>query len=462
VGNPGYYTSTIAGLAQYSNEETAFFANAKKEPPTAANIAKFQNTHTISGIKAINSLTLQFTLISRASDFIYMLAMPFASARPVEYDSYVPNSPQLDTHTISDGPYQISSYIAGKSITFVRNPAWKQSTDPLRHDYPTSIVETLGVSSAQTQLADIEAGSEDLTSDTSVNPSSITSLAASKTPNFNIWPWSDTFPYIVFNLRSPDAGGAMAKLGVRQAVEYGVDKSAVIKAMGGPLVGGIINTVIPPGNVGYENYNLYPDNGGTGNVAACKSALAKAGYPHGLTVTYMYPNDSTNTRVFEAIQASLANCGITLTGKSEPGSSFFVDLGNAPENNKAGQWDMAQPGWIPDWFGNNGRTIIQALFQGPNCVLNTVNYGCYDNPTVNSLITKAEAATSLAAAGADWHAADVQIMKDAAIVPMMSQTFPTIASKRVRSVLPNGSSYQTAMFSPNIGDPDIANVWLAS
>ncbi len=32
-----------------------------------------------------------------ASDFIYMLAMPFASARPVEYDSYVPNSLQLDS-----------------------------------------------------------------------------------------------------------------------------------------------------------------------------------------------------------------------------------------------------------------------------------------------------------------------------------------------------------------------------
>jgi hypothetical protein len=29
-------------------------------------------------------------------------------------------------------------------------------------------------------------------------------------------------------------------------------------------------------------------------------------------------------------------------------------------------------------------------------------------------------------------------------------------------VLPDGSSYGTAMFSPNIGDPDIANVWLAS
>ncbi|MGB6580795.1 MAG: hypothetical protein WBF34_23065, partial [Streptosporangiaceae bacterium] len=192
-----------------------------------------------------------------------------------------------------------------------------------------------------------------------------------------------------------------------------------------------------------------------------KSDLSKAGYPNGVTLTYMYPNDSSNTRIFTAIQASLANCGITLTGKPEPGSSFFTDLGNAPESNKAGAWDMGQPGWIPDWFGNNGRTVIQALFQGPNCVVNTVNYGCYQNSTVNSLITSAEGATSTSAAGNFWHQADMQIMSDAAIVPIMNQGFPQYTSSRVRGIASNGQTYPTALFQPNIGYPDITAVWLA-
>ena len=261
-----------------------------------------------------------------------------------------------------------------------------------------------------------------------------------------IWPQSSTFPYIVFNLRSPDANGAMQKLLVRQAVNYGVDKAAVVKAIGGPAIATIINTVIMPGNTGYVNSNMYPDNSGQGNVAMCKSDLAKAGYPNGVTLTYMYPNDSSNTREFTAIQASLANCGITLTGKPEPGSSFFTDLGNSPENNKPGQWDMGQPGWFPDWFGNNGRTVIQALFQGPNCVINTVNYGCYDNATVNSLITKAEGASSLPAAGNYWHQADVQIMSDAAIAPIMDQD---IAGVRQRS----GQGYH--LHRPDVPDGDL-------
>jgi peptide/nickel transport system substrate-binding protein len=461
VGNPVYYTSTIAGLAAYDNAETAYFAN-KANAPTAANIANFQNTHSISGITTPNSSTIQFTLMAPASDFLYMLAMPFTSARPVEYDSYVPNSLQLDQHTISDGPYQISSYVPGKSITLVRNPAWKQSTDPLRHDYVDKIVDTLGVTSAATQLSDLQAGTEDvIDSSTPINPASIPSLIASNAPNFHVWQYSTTFPYIVFNLRSPDANGAAGKLLVRQAVEYGVDKAAAIKAIGGPAVAQILNTVIPQGNVGYVNYNLYSDSAGQGNVAMCKSDLAKAGYPNGVTLTYIYPNDSSNTRIFTAIQASLATCGITLSGKPEPLSTMFTDLGNSPENNKPGQWDMGQPGWIPDWFGNNGRTVIQALFQGPNCVINTVNYGCYDNATVNSLIAKAEAASTLTAAGNYWHQADVQIMSDAVIVPIMNQDSPQYSSARVRGIGSNGQTYPTAIFAPNIGAVDITALWLS-
>jgi peptide/nickel transport system substrate-binding protein len=90
-------------------------------------------------------------------------------------------------------------------------------------------------------------------------------------------------------------------------------------------------------------------------------------------------------------------------------------------------------------------------------VVNTVNYGCYNNPTVNSLITKAEAATSITTAGNDWAAADKQIMSDAAMVPIASQNFPLYASSRVKEA---GAS--TAVFSPNIGNPDITNVWLSN
>jgi peptide/nickel transport system substrate-binding protein len=75
VGNPVYYTSTIKGMQTYDTEETAYFADTAHKP-TAANIANFQNTHSIAGISTPNSTTIQFTLMAPASDFIYMLGPP--------------------------------------------------------------------------------------------------------------------------------------------------------------------------------------------------------------------------------------------------------------------------------------------------------------------------------------------------------------------------------------------------
>ena len=449
VGAPFYFNATIKGLQAYDNAETAFFAK-KSNKPTAANIAKFQNTHSIPGIATPDSSTLVFTLTHPAADFIYMLAMPFTSARPVEYDAYVPDSAQFRAHTISDGPYQMSQYVAGKSFTMVRNPAWKQSTDSVRHQWVDSIVTTIGVQSAQTQLADQKAGTYDLVNDVAFEPTAIPQMQAAKDPKFFVWPWSNTVPYLVFNLRSPDAKHAMANLKVRQAIEFGIDKVAVQKVFGGPAVVKILNSVIPPGNVGALNTNLYPTS-----VSKCKSMLSSAGYPHGVTLTGLYTNDSVNTKLFEAIQASLKNCGVNLAGKPEPGSSYFTDLGNAPVNNQSGKWDVGtNAGWIPDWYGNNGRTIIPPFFE-TNCVVNTINYGCVNNSKMNSLIKQAEGATSASTAGSLWGQANTLAMQNAWIVPLLDQQAPYYSSTRVH----NPDSTAIA-FQPNIGDPDITNIWI--
>ena len=454
VGNPLYYTATIAGLKRYCDAEVKFFAS-KKNAPTAANIANFQNTHTISGITAVSPSTIKFTLIQPAGDFIYMLALPFTSARPVEYDHYVPNSLQLDHHTISDGPYQISSYVPSRSITMSRNPAWKQSTDPNRHQYVKTIQVTIGVSDGQTQFNDIKAGQYDLALDTSIAGSEITTLEATHDPKFRAWPGSNLLPYIVFNLRSPDNGGAMGKLTIRQAIEYGVNKVAVQKVVGGPTVAKILNTAIPPGNVGYQNYDLYPStNHHEGEPARCKSMLAGAGHKNGLSLTYLYPHDSISTAIFEAVRVSLRACGVNLNGKPESGSRFLIDLRNAPGGARPGTWDMAQPGWFPDWLGDNGRTILAPMFQ-TSCVQNTTNYGCYRSSQLNSLIEQAESATSTSRAGTLWGKADHNVMSNAVIVPLLRQQLLMYSSANVEQA---GTS--AVVYQPNIGGPDITNVWL--
>jgi peptide/nickel transport system substrate-binding protein len=451
VGNLSYYSDTIIGLGKYCNAETTYFA---RHPVTAAGVAGFQNSHNIPGVTAVSPLTLRFRLLSPASDFLYMLALPFASARPVEYDKYLPNSLQLDQHTISDGPYQITSYRPGGSIVLQRNPAWRQPADPLRHQYVSKIIVTSGITSAAAQVADLRAGRYDLMLDTAVPASDIHRLRSDR--DFRIWPGNNLIPYVIFNFRSPNSRHATSRLDVRRAIEYAINKAAVSQILGGRAVSPILNSVISPGNLGYVSTNPYPSPGSRGNPARCRVLLAKAGFRHGLKLRYLYANDPTNTAVFRAIQASLKLCGINLTGVPEPGSSFFVDLGNAPVNNKPGTWDVAQPGWIPDWYGNGGRSVIDPLFRS-HCVLNTNNYGCYHSRLVDGLIRSAEMARTLNAAATFWRRANEQIMKDAAIVPLIDGQNPILASPNAHQAgVPHG-----VVLLPVIGGPDITNIWIS-
>jgi peptide/nickel transport system substrate-binding protein len=434
VGNPTYYTSTIAGM-------TAYCAAYAKLPSTAtaAQLAAFQNSHTISGVSAPDASTLVIKLSQPASDFLNVMAMTFVSAAPVEWDSYLPDSAAFRQHVYSDGPYQISSYVAGKSITLTRNPEWSQSTDPIRHQYVASMVVTEGTNDPGQALQDLQAGSGDLMWDLPVPTNQIPTLEASKNPNFAIWAGHISNPYLVFNTLA----GPTKNLKVRQAIEYAIDKVNIAKIYGGTALNPPINTAIPPGNVGYVNYDLYPTPGNNGDPAKCKSMLTAAGFPNGITLTDAYRNAGNHPAVFQSVQADLKACGITVVGSPQQQGNYYAYLEN-PANTKAGKWDISEPGWIPDWFGNNGRTSMQPLFQSP-CVNPTTNYGCYTSTAASDLINKALSATSLSAAATFWHEADMQVMSDAVIVPFTNQNTPAYHSSRVQNAI---WSWQNQLYDP--------------
>ena len=162
VGAPGYYTSTLLGMQAYCD------GFAKVEPTVAA-IDGYIKSHRLAGVVAPDAKTLVFKLTKPAPDFLNIIAMPFSSARPVEYEKYVPDSAKMRQHTISNGPYKITSYVPTKSFTFARNPTWKQATDSIRHAWVDAIQVVEGLS-AQSVQQQIEAGTGDMEWDLPVRP----------------------------------------------------------------------------------------------------------------------------------------------------------------------------------------------------------------------------------------------------------------------------------------------------
>ena len=427
VGNPLYYVPVIKGMSSYCDA----FAKVK---PTASAMTSFTNSHSISGIKTPNSTTIVFNLTEPANDFLNIMAMQFDSARPAAYDKYLPDSAQFRQHTLSDGPYAITQYIANKKIVLSRNPAWKQSTDQLRHQYVSQIVVNSGTSSPETMLANVQAGTDDLMWDLPVPTPSIPQLQASKNPGLHIY--TDTGssnPFLVFNFKSPTANHALAKLKVRQAIEYAINKVALSKIYGGEKLNPVLNGAIAPGNIGYAKYNYYPTPGNSGDPAKCKSMLAAAGYPHGLTLTDVYRSTGNHPAIFTSVQASLKACGITSKGSPQTQAAYYPLIEN-PAN--ASKWDISEPGWAPDWLGNNGRANVVPLWQ-TNCTNPTVNEGCYSSPIVDKDIKQALTASSASAATPLWTKAGEQVMKDAAQVPFMTQDVVLFASPKVHNLIYN-------------------------
>jgi ABC-type transport system substrate-binding protein len=442
TGAPGYYESTIVGMTEYCDA----FTNVA---PTVSAIKSFVDSHDLAGVIATGSLTVQFHLIEPASDFNDIMSLPFSSPVPVEYLNYLPDGAAFRQHTISDGPYKITTYIPNQKIVLARNPAWNPATDGVRKAYVDQIDVTEGETATAVQQQ-LEVGTADMEWDEQVPTPTLPSLVAAHKPGLLIYDAGSLDPYLVINFQSPNENKAMSKPDVRRALEYAVDKTAVEQVNGGPILNKPLNQVITPGNVGYQQFDLYPTPNNAGDPAKARQLLTAAGYPGGITVKLIADNLSPDPQSAQTIQASLASAGIHVQLLVVPAA----DLGNyltQPSDARAGDWDLALVDWGPDWFGNNGRTTVQPLLQGSTYGPGSTDYGDYDNAAENVLISKALAAPTDSAAAQYWHLADVQAMTDAAIIPIEVHEHAIFASSNVHNLFIDPYS--------RIGD--VTDLWLS-
>ena len=458
-GGMADFESTIQGLTAYCSGYPAAAATS------AAVMKQYIESHSVSGI-AVSGNSITFTLTRPAAWLIGAMTLPPFSAVPVEAENGLPGSPQVYGHMYSDGPYEITSYTPKKSITFARNPEWKASTDPLRKAYVNAIdVDETGNQATIYQEMATGSPSLGMSFDALAPPAAypqLLNMIKSGSHLANMGATYQTNPFLVFNTVSPNDGGALGKVAVRQALCYGIERSQLIKTLGGTAVNIPLTHVLPPGTDGAQDvpsgYDPYPYNPGK-----ARSMLAAAGFTasHPLRLKLLYRSDSQgNTKAFTNIASQLDALGsVSVTGVPTNQSDFYGKYLLAPNGpgNPApayqGTWDLAVPAFGPDWYGNSAVTWFNELFLSPGGfpANGGVNFGYFSSAAVNTTISQALSQPTEAQADVYWAKADEEVMQAAAIYPI---TEPLQLAEHAPYV-------HNAVYMIPFLNFDPANVWLS-
>ncbi|HEY2078325.1 MAG TPA: ABC transporter substrate-binding protein [Streptosporangiaceae bacterium] len=379
------------------------------QKPLIAGTAGYQGPFSgkeLSSIVTPNSKTIIFHLNKPYGNWPWVVST--TSMAPVP-EGKAPAA-TFNSHPITSGPYAVQSYTPGNSAILVRNKYWTAATDPNRSGGPSKIIWELNQDptvEAQTLLADGPNAQNAFGADfvppaqlaqVENNPSAKARLVTSP---------ASPLEYVAVNVQSPK----LKNLKVREALEYAVNRQAVVVASGGPVAADPATTLITPGIVGREPYNLYPA-GTAGDPAKAKSLLTQAG-AHNLTLTLATPNDPISTAISQAVQQAYSAAGIKVVIKSLSANAFSA----LATGNSASGYDLALSSWQPDF--PSAMDNIEPLFASAMIGNGNYNISRLSDPKVDALINRAEGTINEAAAGKIWAQADKAIMADAAVVPLV-------------------------------------------
>jgi ABC-type transport system substrate-binding protein len=276
----------------------------------------------LSGVKALDSSTVEITLKGPTASFLNQLALPggmVVAKEAAEADGFNENP-------VCTGPYKVKEWTRQSQLVLESNedywggaPAIKTATMKVIPQQSQQVIEfeAGGLDVAWVPEPDLQRLRDDATLSTELQ----------NVPLLNVF-------HLRLNLKDP----VMSNEKVRQAFAMAIDRQTIVdtilQGQGTPAYG-----LMPPGLSAFDpNYNPAPYD-----IEAAKALLADAGYPDGVDITIRTGQIETENRVLAAIQQQVAEAGIRLNINSTEKSVYDDDRGKC--NMQAGtiSWGMDYP-----------------------------------------------------------------------------------------------------------------------
>jgi peptide/nickel transport system substrate-binding protein len=375
----------------------------------------------ISGIVANNKThTIAFHLVQRDGTFLEYLAMPFADAVPA-------GTPDKDVSTdprwrIATGPYMFKSYTPQGAITLVRNPNFHQWTPNIPNGHLDGIHVTIGTSPDQA-VNEIADGDLDYYFE-AVAPDRLAAISKQYPSQVHTYT-RNALLYFTLNGRKPP----MNNVKVRQAINYAIDRPALVKIFGGQ--GTPTENLIPSGMTAYKAHNFYPYN-----LAKAKSLVDSSG-TKGMAVQVWASSTDPQPEAAQYMASVLNSLGYHATVKTMSEGIYYDTVANEATDPQVSynEWDEDFPeaeDYVDAQF--NGRYITK-IGTNDNSNLNV--------PSLNQQMNKVREMGIGPAREAQWAKLDAEIMKtQAPVVPFMNRNFPKFYSSRLHGLVFNATFYE--------------------
>ena len=316
----GYY-SGIVGVTEYSDVMTS--SKGKKNPG-------------ISGVKAVDELTTEFTLVEADGSFPRALAMAWGFIIPA-------STPHKKTETPPPyvGPYKISDYQLDKSVTIVREPTWAANVaagvpELENQNNIDGIEAAIGVPD-ETQFAQLKNNELDMSFDGSA-PSGSEIPATANDPAYKDRFYSTpdaAVDYAVFRTDKAPFDNVM----LRQAVNYAIDREAIVKIIGGTLSRSPWSQILSENLLAGQSPDVY-----SMDVEQAKQLVKDSGVATPINITLANFADNPSPQVSASIKETLEAIGFKVTVKALSADVYYGFLAD-PKS----EYNIGIAGWGQDY-----------------------------------------------------------------------------------------------------------------
>ncbi len=346
----------------------------------------------ISGITADGN-KVTFQLKGPLASFLKRMTMPFTCPIPRGTAA----TPMENGELLVTGPYKVDSYQPNQKLVLVRNPNYPEDVMG-RHPQLDKMTIDIGVDPAQAGLM-LRAGQLDLFLE---NLAAADAAQAVNDATLKDRVFKSARAEVLYLFMNNDVP-PFDNVKVRQAVNYAINRNALLRVWGGPSQGAVTDQVLPPTMSGWKDADIYPMSG---DPAKAKELLAEAGVTLPIQTKVVTISDQAGYKeVAQAIQAQLKDVGINIEVDAVINSVQYAQI-----STRAAKVPMGLTMWSQDY--PDPDDFIDVLLDGTRMTdTNNQDFAAFNNPEISKEIASL-AGVSGAERDARYMALDEKIIRD--------------------------------------------------